>query len=170
MLDKTARVAIKSTVNAIVGVNVPELRIKRDWLRKGAIQYVEFEDLQQMIYEPGIEYMFKTGMLYIEDMEIKIALGLEAEDEVEPRQIIVLTDAQKKRYLTVAPVHELKTIIKQLSRDQLIEFAKYAIELEVTDLARTELLKEETEIDIIKTVLLNRETVAMEKADREKKG
>lgn len=163
-LQKDTRVAIKSTVKATLGINIPELRLKRDWIRKDAVQYIEFGDLQQAIYTPGVEYMFKTGLLYIEDMATKIALGLEPEDAVKPVHVIVLDDAQRKRYLTVAPIHELKAIVKQLSHDQLIDFANYAVELEITDLSRCEILKAETEIDIIKTVISNRESAAIEKA------
>lgn len=159
------RVAVKSMINAQVGINVPDIRLKRDWAKKGSTQFINFEDLQQAIYDPGVEYMFKTGILYIEDMKVKIELGLEPPEATAPTNVIVLDDAQKKRYLTVAPIHELKAVMKQLSHDQLVDFAHFAIELEINDLARGELLKAETGIDVVKAILVNRESAALEKAD-----
>ena len=70
-------ITIKSTVKAIVVMNVPSLNLRRTWQKKGAIQKIPMELLEQAIYDPGVEYLFRSGTLYIEDMEAKIVLGLE---------------------------------------------------------------------------------------------
>ena len=62
-------VSIKSTVKALVSINVPTLNLRRSWPKKGAVQKIPFDVLEQAYFEPGVEYLFKTGVLYIEDME-----------------------------------------------------------------------------------------------------
>lgn len=151
------RVEVISTVNAQVILNVPELRLMRTWDRKGAKHKIKFEDLEEAIYKPGVEALFAEGILYIEDMPVKIALGLEPEGAEKPENIIILTEAQKKRYLTVAPVFELKETLSKLSTAQAKELAEYAIELKITDMAKTDLLKQFSGLDVLQNIMLNRE-------------
>lgn len=151
------KIEVISTVNGQVILNVPEMRLHRVWARKGAKQKIKLEELEEAIYYPGVERLFKKGILYIEDMEAKKVLGLEDEDATKPTNIIVLTEAQQKRFLTVAPIFELKEILEQISSAQARELANYAIELQITDLAKTDLLKEYSGIDVIKNITLRRE-------------
>lgn len=149
------KIAVKSTVRAVVGINVPDLRLKREWRQKGAINYIDFEDLEQAMYDPGVEYMLKTGILYIEDMGVKVRLGLEAEEAKAPTQIIVLDDKQKERYMKVAPIHEFKAMVDSISYEQQVELVNYAIEKKITDLPRLDYLKEKTQVDGIKSIMLS---------------
>ena len=96
-------VTVISTVNGVVGIYLPDLRFKKEWTRKGQKQKIDKELLQDIMYDPGSEYMFRTGMLYIEDMDIKKEIGLEPEEATEPVNIIVLDEKQLNRYLTVMP-------------------------------------------------------------------
>ena len=64
-------VTVVSTVNGLVGIYLPDLRFKKEWARKGQKQKIDKDLLQDIMYDPGSEYMFRTGMLYIEDMDIK---------------------------------------------------------------------------------------------------
>ena len=111
-INKDTKIRIKNMTNSRCGINIPELRLKRTWERKNAIREIDFDALQQAIYYPGVEYMFTQGILYIDDMDAKIALGLEEEGTVEPTQIIVLTEAQKDRYLKNLPINEFKIEVK----------------------------------------------------------
>ena len=149
------KIAVKSTVRATVGINVPDLRLKREWRQKGAINYIDFEDLEQAMYDPGVEYMLKTGILYIEDMGVKVRLGLEAEETKKPTQIIVLDDKQKERYMSLVPIHEFKTMVDSISYEQQVELVNYAIEKKITDLPRLEYLKGKTQVDGIKSIMLS---------------
>lgn len=151
------KVIVKSLINGIVGINVPDLLLKRTWEKKGAEKPINFNDLQQAIYDPGVEYMFTQGILGIDSLQDKIDLGLEPEDAKESVNIIVLTDAQKKRYMTVAPIYELEEIVKKLPREQLNDLVDYAIENEYTDVNRCEVLKKATQRDVLRAVQLNRQ-------------
>ena len=153
---------VKSTVKAMVSVNVPSLNLRRSWAKKGAIQKIDADLLQQAYFEPGVEYLFKTGILYIDDMNVKIALGLEAPDAEEPTNVIELTDEYAKKLLTGTAFKDLKEILEKLSHDQLIELANTAVELEVTDYQRCKLLMDKTGIDVMKASIARKEDRANE--------
>ena len=146
------KVEITSLVGGRITINLVDPRIKRTWERKGVKRYINFEDLEQAMYNQGVEYMFTQGILGIEDMDVKIALGLEPEGAKEPVNIIILTDAQKRRYLTVAPLNESKEIIDKLSYEQIQELADFAIENELSNFDRCEILKKAIQVDVIQAI------------------
>lgn len=150
------QVMITNTIKSRVGINVPELHLKRVWEKKGVKKPIDFETLQQAFYDSSVEYLLREGILYIDDMEVKIALGLEEEGAKAP-SIIVLSEADLNRYLTVMPLFEFKEKIKTLGREQIQALVDYAIEKELTPYDKCEILKEITQTDIIRAVQLNRE-------------
>lgn len=156
MIDEKKKVNIKSETLGRVGINLPDLKLKRTWEKKGVVRQIPFEDLQQAYYEPGVEYMFKEGMLSIDDMEVKKALGLEPDDAEEPVNVIILTDDQRKRFLTAMPMHEFRQEVAKLSYEQKNSLVDYAIANEIANLDKCEFLKEITGIDIYKAIQLNR--------------
>lgn len=153
------KVMVKSESTGRLSINLPELQLKRIWEKKGTIRPIPFEDLQQALYVPGVEYMFREGMLSIESMQDKIDLGLEPEGTKEdsPVNIIILNDSQKKRYLTVLPISEFKQELEKLPYEQVNSLVDYAIEKELMDMDKCNILKEKTGIDIIKAIQLNRQ-------------
>ena len=154
------KVKVVNLISSRVNIDLPDVRLKRVWERKGAVKTIPFDQLEEAMYHPGVEALFKEGMLGIEDMDVKKKLGLEPEDATEPVNIIVLNDAQRKRYLTVMPLHEFKEKIQELPREQISELAYYAIENEYADFDKDEIIKKITGIDIIGTIQMN-------KADKE---
>lgn len=150
------KICVVSTVNGNIGMTVPQLNFRKEWARKGAKVMIKKEILEEALYDPGVEYMFNNGMLYIEDLEAKKALGLEPEDAKEPENIIVLNDKQMKRYLTVAPTRELKEILGKLSQEQRKNLVDYAIENNVTDIDKCNLLEEATGINVLNAIILKR--------------
>lgn len=150
------QVMITNTIKSRVGINVPELHLKRVWEKKGVKKPIDFETLQQAFYDSSVEYLLREGILYIDDMEVKIALGLEEEGAKAP-SIVVLSEADLNRYLTAMPLFEFKEKIKTLGREQIQALVDYAIEKELTPYDKCEILKEITQTDIIRAVQLNRE-------------
>lgn len=150
------QVMITNTIKSRVGINVPDLHLNRVWEKKGVKKPIDFDTLQQAFYDPSVEYLLKEGILYIEDMDVKIALGLEEEGAKAPT-IIILSDNDLNRYLTVMPIFEFKEKIKSLGREQIQALVDYAIEHELTPYDKCEVLKEITQTDIIRAVQLNRE-------------
>lgn len=149
------KVIIKSTVNGIVGINLPDLGLKVNWATQGSTRTIDFNKLKDAIYEPGVEEMFKSGVLYIDDMEQKIALGLEAENTIEPTNVKVFTEAQMKRFLTVMPIHDFKEQIYTYPLEQINLLVDYAVNNELIDYEKDKLLEEITSINIPKAVELN---------------
>ena len=149
-------VTVISTVNGIVGIYLPDLRFKKEWTRKGQRQKIDKDLLQDIMYDPGSEYMFRTGMLYIEDMDIKKEIGLEPEDATEPVNIIVLDEKQLNRYLTVMPLHEFKENVKKLSIEQAKNLVDYAVQKETITFDKAEFLEKITGLNAMSMIQLNR--------------
>lgn len=154
------KVKIVNLISSRVNINLPDIRLKRIWEKKGAVKTIPFDLLQEALYNPGVEALFIEGVLGIDDLETKKKLGLEPEDVEEPVNIIVLDDAQRKRYLTVLPLHEFKEKIKELPIEQIRELAQYAIDNEIANFDKSEIIKKMIGTDIIGSIQMN-------KADKE---
>lgn len=150
------QVVITNMIKSRVGINVPDLLLKRVWEKKGVKRNIDFATLQQAFYDPSVEYLFREGILYIDDMDVKIALGLEKEGAKAPT-IVILSDSDLNRYLTAMPTFEFKEKVKTLGREQIQALVDYAIEHELTPYDKCEILKEITQTDIIRAVQLNRD-------------
>lgn len=151
------KIKVKNLVNGRVGITLPDLRLNVNWDRKGQTRMIDFDILQEALYDYGTEYMFKEGMLGIDDMETKIALGLEPEGATEPQFIKVLDDDQMKRMMTVMPIFEFKKEIETVPREQVLNLVDYAVQNEYSDIKKCDILKEITGIDVISAIRLNRE-------------
>ena len=158
-------VNIKSTVKALVSINVPTLNLRRSWPKKGAVQKIPFDVLEQAYFEPGVEYLFKTGVLYIEDMEVKQALGLEAPDAEEPTAIIDLTEDYMKKLLTGTALKDFREEVEKLSHEQIKELVNYAVEIGVTDYHRCKILQDKTGFDVMRASVARKEEEAENAAE-----
>ena len=146
------KVKVVNLVSSRVNINIPDVRLNRIWEKKGAVKTIPFDQLEEAMYNPGVESLFTEGILGIEDLEIKKKLGLEPEDVTEPVNIIVLNDQQRKRYLTVMPFAEFKDKIKELPVEQVREMAQFAIDNDIADFDKAEIIKKITGIDIIGSI------------------
>ena len=88
MSDK--RVKVKSLVKGIVGIKSQDLRVNLTWNKRGAVRNVDFDTLRDLIYEEGVEYMFKEGILGIDDMDkceyLKKKTGIDAISAIRLRR------------------------------------------------------------------------------------
>ena len=140
-----------------ISVNIPDLRFKREWPNKGSSISIERETLEEMMYDNGFKYMIDTGMLYIEDLEVKKELGLEPEDATEPVNIIVLSDNDMKRMMTAMPQFEFDAKLKTLNYEQMLALADFAIKNELGDFGKCDAIKKACGKDILTAIKLNRE-------------
>ena len=150
------KVKVENLISSRVNIVIPELTLRRVWEKKGAVKTIPLEQLEEAMYNPGVEALFRDGTLGIEDMEVKRYLGLEPEDAEEPVNIIILNDQQRKRYLTVMPVAEFKEKIRELPIEQVRELAQYAIQNEIANFDKAEIIKKMVGTDIIATIQLNK--------------
>lgn len=150
-----AKVKVINMVNHQVHVGSDELRFSRTWPRKDAVVQIESDILNELMYDPGFEYMIRTGILYIEDMNVKKDLGLEPEDATEPENIIVLTDAQRKDYMIKLPIAEFDEKVRKLGIEQQKALVDFAIKNRYGDFEKSKILKELTGRDVVKAIQLS---------------
>lgn len=154
---------VESLTNGSILLKDDNLRLRREWEKKGAVKPINFEDLREAMYNPGTAYLFTEGILGIKDsdgysaLKIKQALYLEPEDATESVNIIILTDKQRERLLTIAPIKELEEMVGKLGYEQLQELAEYAIKNEIVNMDRCDIIKKAIDVDIIRAVQLNRQ-------------
>ena len=114
------KVKVTNNVNQYVTLFEKSLNFRMVFERKGVSSLIDLDILQQMIYNVGVEVIFKQGILTIDDMEAKIALGLEPENAKEPVNIITLTENQKRRHMTVSPMNEFKELVDTYHANNLL--------------------------------------------------
>ena len=151
------KVPVVCTVNHPVSIYVSSIPFKREWMGKGSTQNIDMEILEQIMYDPGVSYMFNSGILYIEELQTKKDLGLEPENATKPTNIIILTDKQKRECLVSMPFDKFKKTVDKLSIDQISELAQYAIDNRLVDIDRDDYIKEKCGRDIYNTIRLNKE-------------
>ena len=151
------KVMVTSMVSSQVSLISPELRLRKTWPKKGAKLPIDKAILREAIYEPGIEYMFKNGILYIEDMDFKIELGLEPEGAKAPTEVIPMDDKYMNRVLKLMPIAEMKSAIKSMNEEQIQELITYASSMKDIQFDRIEVVKQVTGIDLFKVIEINRQ-------------
>lgn len=149
------KVKVKSMVMHKVSVSSADLRFSRTWPGYGAVVSIDREVLDELIYDVGFRNMLTSGILYIEDMQVKKDLGLEPETATEPQNIIVLTEKDKRYYMSSdLSLVGFKEKIKKLSMEQIYELCNYAINNKLLDVEKAKVLKEVCGRDIIAAVNL----------------
>ena len=151
------KVIVTSMVNGLVSINMPQHHLVRAWPQKGAKLPVDKDALREAIYEPGVEYMFKNGMLYIDDMDFKIELGLEEEGTTVPSAIVPVDEKYLERLLKRMPVFEMKSTIKEMNAEQRQEMIDYASAQTDLQMDRVAAIKEVTGTDLFKVIELKKQ-------------
>ena len=148
----------KVMITSMVGGTISAASLEhRVWNKKGQKLPVSKDVLREAIYEPGIEYMFKKGILYIDDMDMKIELGLESEGTTAPTEILPVDDKYLNRVLKLMPIVEMKAAIDKMSIVQKQELVDYASKQNDIQLDRLAIISEKCNVDILKTIELNRQ-------------
>ena len=101
--------------------------------------------------------MFKNGVLFIEDMEFKIELGLEAEGTKVPTQILAVDDKYLNRVLKLMPLVDMKKAIDDMTLIQRQELVDYAVKQNDVQLDRLDVISKKCNVDILKAIELNRQ-------------
>ena len=150
------RVMVTSMVSGRIGLVLPRLHINKVWPKKNTKLPVEKEVLREAIYEPGVEYMFKQGLLYIDDMDFKIELGLEEEGTKAPTNVIPMDEKYMSRVLKLMPIAEMKKAISAMNDNQKRELIDFASEQNDISFDRMDVIKKLTGIDVVEVIKLKR--------------
>lgn len=155
-VNANKKVEVRNTISAKVGFKTPAGR-SMDFGQRGARRTLPFEELEQSYYEPGVEYLFRHGILYIEDMDVKKALGLEEEDATQPTNVVVLTNKEMEELLKESPVKEFNETLVSMSKEQKTNLAQYAIETEIDNMRKGRALQDATGIDVLGQIANNQD-------------
>ena len=90
-------------------------------------------------------------------MNAKKALGLEPDDAKEPENIIILNENKMLFLMKTASIEVFKDTLSKVSKEQANNLAQYAIDHQINDFEKSDILKEYTGRDITKSILLERE-------------
>ena len=150
------RVMVTSMVSGRIGLVLPRLHINKVWPKKNTKLPIEKDVLREAIYEPGVEYMFKQGLLYIDDMDFKIELGLEEEGTKAPTNVIPMDEKYMNRVLKLMPIAEMKKAISAMNDNQKRELIDFASEQNDISFDRMDVIKKLTGIDVVKVIELKR--------------
>lgn len=123
MLDK---IKVISAVNGRCVINNRDLQLKRVWKGRGDVVTFTSEQIEQLMFDPAFSHMVNSGMLYIEDMETKKAIGLEPEDAETPTRIL-MDEKTLQRFWKNMPLSQFKIETGKLTKVQLNILAEYAI-------------------------------------------
>ena len=149
------KIYVESMVSHRVSILMPGSTIWKRWPKRGAKIPFSRNELIEAYYDPGIEYMFTHGILYTDDMEFKIAVGLEDEDTTEPTKTIKLDDNFMKRMIGLMPVAQFEEEIEKLSYDQRQMLVEYAINHQSElKMDRVDLLDKKCGVHILKSIEL----------------
>lgn len=149
------KVIVTSMVGGNIGITLPHIRFNKTWPRKGTKLAIEKDILREAIYEPGVEYLFKQGILYIDDLSFKIELGLEPEGAEAPTHVAV-DEKYMTRVLKVMPIGEMKKAISEMNEIQRQEFVDFASSQNDISLERIKVVDQVTGANILKIIELKR--------------
>lgn len=142
---------VKSNSNCTIGINVPELHLKRTWTKRGQKYPFDRTVLEQAYYEPSVEYLFRHGMLITDDKQFKIDIGLISEDAEE--DFIELTEAIMKRMIKLMPLTEVRDMLSKMSPEQCDDLANFAIlNYKDLNLDRIELFNKAAGRDLLRAI------------------
>lgn len=158
------QVILKSSVDGSVSINYPQYGVNRRWSKRGQPMAMPFELVEQCLWETGFRHMIQSGILYIEDMQTKIDLGLEPADATEPTNIIVFDENEMLELWKQASLEEFKKRTQEAPRTQVDNLITYAIQHEIVEMDKVNFIKKLTGKDILTSVNLKRQ---VEEADAE---
>jgi len=152
----TVKIAVESCMNYPVLINAPAYNVRREWVKAGQKFMFERELLEQLYYDPGVEFLFRNGYLKCDNKDFMRDVGLLNEED-EPI-VVELTNALMKRFLKTMPMAEVKKEIVKLTPGQLEILADYAVEHpEELNLDRAEFLSKASGKNILKAIELAKE-------------
>ena len=146
---------VTNTTNHSVLIQLPESKFRRTWQKESSIK-VDLEILREAIYDTGFKAFIDEGVLFIEEKEIRVELGLEEEDSEKPF-ITILKPAQMTRLIKAASIEEFKTILGEITKEQALSLVDMAIKEKSISMDKLVALKDKTGIDVVKAIDIERQ-------------
>ena len=164
MIEQVRMVTVRNTVAQYVGLTLADGAYRRQFKGKNAKMIIPFDMLETALaYDEGVQYLFNTGMLYIDSMQDKIDLGLEEPDTTTPTNIVVFSDEEKVKLLTTASVPDFIERLSRVTYEEAAELAKFAAKNDIYNPEKSDILKEITGLDVVAMIAKKK---AFEEADK----
>ena len=158
-----------NTTNRTVGVKIKEYGINKVWKTKNQKISIPYTLVEEMLWHEGFRAMIDRGILYIENLQDKIDLGLEPEGAKKPENILVVNDEEIRDLLIAKPITQFKDFVDKLNPTQITNIVNYAIANDLVDVAKSSYLQEKTGIDILKNVARKKEMERIDLAEAKAK-
>ena len=146
---------VTNSTNHSVLIQLPDIKFRRTWQKDSSIK-VDIEVLREAIYDTGFKAFIDEGVLFIEEKEIRVELGLEEEDAEKPF-ITILKPMQMTRLIKAATVDEFKSTLSEITKEQAFSLVDLAISEKSISMDKLMALKEKTGIDVVKAIELERQ-------------
>lgn len=150
MVNENRRVQVKSMVNYKVGLFVPDLHFSRQWESESEVKSIDFNVLYEGLFINGVKTLFDEGVLYIENEQDRIDLGLQEPGDTKTMQL--MNNGQILKLLKLDSAAKLKEVLKNSPREQITKIAEVAINERITDYEKCTLIKKACGIDVIACV------------------
>lgn len=163
MLDKNTLIKVMNRDNGTVGYTVPDLGNLHRNFQPGEIKEVTMEELRKLSYLPGGKNLIQNYLL----IQNKEALT-ELLPSVEPEYFY--TEEEVKQLLLNGTQDQFMDCL-DFAPEGVIELVKkFAVELEINDLAKRKAILDKTGFNVSKAIQINKESKEDDEGTEEKAG
>lgn len=147
------KIKVKNNSSGEVGYTLSNSNIRRSWLPHQTLN-IALSELEEGFYEPGIKVLFTSGMLFIESIEDRKLCGLayEADDEVVDDAAGTYSREEILKALKNSKTGDLAVILRKAKPSVHSLIVSLAIENEITDGVKVNLIKDTTGTDVMEAI------------------
>ena len=142
---------IKNRSASVVVYNIPDMHVRRRFI-PGEVKDVTAEELRQLKYQPGGEYLLAHYLQVSQEDYPSL-------DMAEPEREYFYTDEQIKELITTASLDEFLDALDYAPEGVINMFKEYSTTLPMTDLQKINAFRERTGYDVAEA-LKNAKAVA----------
>lgn len=146
-MEEKKYITVKNRDNGVVGYTIPDTGIRRDFAA-GESKKIELEELKQLSYIPGGEFLLKHYFI-VDDREAIQSLNLNVEPEY------FYTEEDIKKILLDGTLDELEDTLNFAPEGVLDLIKKVAVEEEIPDVRKRKLITEITGFGIENAINVN---------------
>ena len=158
---------VKSLVGGIVVAKIPNENRIFEWKGEGARVKVNYDDLEKLIYDADSRRIFETGLLWVDDKDCRIKLGLEESDGTSNFEKLIYDKKQILVLLYADTFKAFKEKVSKFSEGSKELLVQIAIETPKSlDVDKSDFIRKTFSVDVEKIQRMRRE----EAAEKNKEG
>lgn len=151
MIANETKIKVTNRDNGTVGYMIPDLNNRPRDFRPNETKEITFEELRALLSLPGGSYLLHNCFTLDNAEAVQELLG-----EVEPEYFY--TEEKVKDLLVNGSIEELEDCLN-FAPDGVIEIIKkHAVDIELNDVRKRDLICEKTELNVNKAIELNKMT------------